>query len=809
MRAGCPNPELIAALARGSLIGEAKIEAESLLAQHESCRDLLRQLHGHKYPNIAGYTISEQVGKGGFGVVYKAVHHPTMRIVALKVLFSKAPLLTSYFENEVQLIARLRHPNIATLYDAQLGAPPLYYTMDYVDGQRLNDYVKTAAVSLSERIELIRQVAEAVGYAHGQGVVHRDIKPQNILVDPQRQPHVIDFGISTRLAPPAAESVAGDGGTRSGARASAHDGPVGTLGYIAPEVVNGQLVDGRADVFALGALLFHCVTLEPARLARDAKLRDEFIRGCRVSQPDDLSAIIGRCIETNPAKRYQTCSELAADLERYQGGRPLHARRDSALIGRWLRIGRLVLRERPLPVRCAIVALVVSFLSLLMWAVQGKYLVTHGLERQTVVIGFTDETRQAILDGRIGKDVEGLNGYNLRSWRALDGRLMEILSLARPRVVAFDHYYEEQPTPEFDAAFVRGARALADRGIPVVVGAQTFDVNGRPVVADALLPALHGIGTLIHSNADYLTDQFQVVYAFKRGFELPVPSFAVAAFAAARFPDCRPEIQLRSEDLLLEIFYRKRNPQPNARNYQDVVDEIALSDVTRIEAGDTRKLAPVAKMMVNDVVAHGMMPHFRDEDWADRLFSVHQVLNASPVELATWFDGKAIVIGGMIRSYRPFEGDLKTLRSGKQFFGVMVHAEALDRLLGAARQQRLRRAALVGFTLMWSCLAAILVSLQPVRRWHSLKKVGAVVTAVVVTGVALCVYAVYAGFEFWLVQLLVAIGTLLVAGGLTFIAKAVNERLRQLAPAAFGSDRPVEMMATTRLATADNSTATR
>src|SRR6185436_6754355 len=136
-----PEPELLDALAAGGLEGDARRHAEELLGTSEAARDYFRRLTAPRFPQIANYTIIAQIGKGGFGVVYKAIHHATERVEALKVLFAKTPLLTSYFENEVHLIARLRHPNIATLYDAQLSTPPLYYTMDFVEGERLNDYV--------------------------------------------------------------------------------------------------------------------------------------------------------------------------------------------------------------------------------------------------------------------------------------------------------------------------------------------------------------------------------------------------------------------------------------------------------------------------------------------------------------------------------------------------------------------------------------------------------------------------------------------------------------------------------------------
>jgi hypothetical protein len=173
----CTQPELVAALARGELPADQRRRVERLLEWSEPCRELFRQLTSGRFPSIPNYTILEQVGQGGFGVVYKAIHHAKQRTEALKVLFGRTPLLTSYFENEVRLISHLQHPHIATLYEAQLATTPPYYTMEFVEGERLNEYLRTHNVSLARRIEIIRTVALAIGYAHDRGVVHRDIKP--------------------------------------------------------------------------------------------------------------------------------------------------------------------------------------------------------------------------------------------------------------------------------------------------------------------------------------------------------------------------------------------------------------------------------------------------------------------------------------------------------------------------------------------------------------------------------------------------------------------------------------------------------
>lgn len=223
-------------------------------------------------------------------MVYKVIHHAKERVEALKVLFGKTPIRAAYFQNEVHLIAKLRHANIATLYEAHLGTPP-YYTMEFVEGEQLDDYVRSRHLPLVDRIQLVKTVAEAVGYAHEQGVVHRDIKPQNILIGTDGQPHIIDFGIAKKLV---LREVSEDDPP------SSPEGVMGTFGYIAPEQIAGEQVDERADIYALGALLYHCITGDPAKFANCSERLTQILYERQVTRAADLAAIIARCVHPVP-----------------------------------------------------------------------------------------------------------------------------------------------------------------------------------------------------------------------------------------------------------------------------------------------------------------------------------------------------------------------------------------------------------------------------------------------------------------------------------------------------------------------------
>lgn len=768
----CPRRELIEAFAHDELDDAERREAERVLEESEPCRELFRQLTAGRYPRLPNYTIIGQVGKGGFGVVYKAIHHAKERTEALKVLFSKTPLLTEYFENEVHLIARLRHPNIATLYEAQLSTPPLYYTMEFVEGERLNDSFKRHEVSLVARIDVIKTVAQAVGYAHEQGVVHRDLKPQNVLLDPEGQAHIVDFGIAKKLAearPSAAQSAA----------KKDHEGPVGTLGYIAPEQEKGGLVDGRADVYALGALLFHSVTGEPARLAGVPDQRMRILRERQVAQPEDLAAIIARCVEESPDKRYGGCAEFVADLDNYLTGRPIMARGAASWAYQAARIGTLVMRESPVTVRTAVLILVTAVLTWYLSAMETHVAGGGGRGDQTVMIGLTDSDIQAISEGRLGADLPGLSKYNIRSWRMLYGQMMERLAEASPRVILVDSYLE-QCSP-FDEYFVRGLRAST---APVVVAALKFDINGEPIMCEKIREEIDGYGTILGGDVRKHPNKYEVTYCIQRGFVPPIPGLALAAFAATRFRDCEPQLKLNAQKLRLQIRYRKRHPKPGESRFEKTTDERPLHHVgtAKDEEGEALKhCVTKGYLEENDKVADALVPVRPDEYWSsqNRTISFEQVLTADTQQLKHWFDERAVVIGQMRHGV-----DQRKRANDEMMFGCQLHAEAIDALLAGTQTRRFTRVELAARTGFWCGVAVLLVSLQGRRRWRSLRQVTLVCCVLFTVGLAIGGTAGIRISERWLLEVLVATTGLLTAGSLTFWTKAVRERQLGLTPSA-------------------------
>ncbi len=295
-----------------------------------------------------GYALEREVHSGGQGVVYAAIQKSTGRRVALKALRESVfstPLERARFEREVQILAGLRHANIVTIHDSGSSHGQLYLVMDFIDGQALDRYGSAQARTIRELLVLFAHVCEAVDAAHVRGIIHRDIKPGNILVDRDGRPHVLDFGLakmSPRYSvvgrePPPAAAV---DGTTSPDPLTETGQFVGSLPWSAPEQADAATmeIDTRSDVYSLGVVLYQLLTgrfpydvVGPVRRVLDniAHVQPLAPRTVRKQIDDEVETIILKCLCKERERRYQTAGELGRDLGHYLRGEPIEAKRDS------------------------------------------------------------------------------------------------------------------------------------------------------------------------------------------------------------------------------------------------------------------------------------------------------------------------------------------------------------------------------------------------------------------------------------------------------------------------------------------------
>ena len=288
--------------------------------------------------SIEGYDLLEEIGRGGMGVVYKALQISTKRIVALKVMLAgpfASPSGRRRFEREAELAARLRHPNIVSVLEGGRVAEQPYYAMDYVSGVRLDLYLAAGQLDLRTTLSLFVQVCEAVEYAHAHGVIHRDLKPANVLIDEEGNPHILDFGLAK-----ATDQV--DSTEILTACVSLPGQVLGTLSYLSPEQAAGapEEIDARTDVHALGVMLFEALTGSlPFNMTGRPSWVIQRILETPPTRPSSLSdrvdseleTIILKALEKEKARRYHSAREMADDIRRYLEGEPILARRPSSL----------------------------------------------------------------------------------------------------------------------------------------------------------------------------------------------------------------------------------------------------------------------------------------------------------------------------------------------------------------------------------------------------------------------------------------------------------------------------------------------
>src|SRR5580658_6749899 len=264
----------------------------------------------------ARYEILDVLGSGGMGSVYKARDLELDRLVALKVIrpeLARNPAIVDRFKQELRLSHLVTHKNVIRMYDLGEDAGLRFITMEFVEGRDLRSIIEEKGkLPPDEAVDILQQTCRALEAAHAVGILHRDLKPQNIMQDAAGRVVVMDFGL--------ARTIEGDGMTQSGAM-------VGTMEYMSPEQALGKQLDQRSDIFALGLICYEMLTGNMpyraesalASLIKRTRERADPVTTYDPAIPGALSGIVSKCLETDIDQRYKNTGEILQDLETWRG----------------------------------------------------------------------------------------------------------------------------------------------------------------------------------------------------------------------------------------------------------------------------------------------------------------------------------------------------------------------------------------------------------------------------------------------------------------------------------------------------------
>ena len=696
----CPDSLTLEAHARDNLPSHAAATLDRHFCECRSCLNRYFELGKPFFaPEISGFQIVKEIGRGRFGVVYKAWWlQDKPRIVALKVLSYGGQMEKTRFEREIAVLKKIDSPWIVKCLESGATGEARYYVMDYIDGVHLDEYLGSSGLSLNEKLAALQRVCRAVADAHAEGVIHRDLKPNNILVDANEQPHILDFGVC---------AVEPEDWSSWDTQTITHPGDIiGTLKYMSPEQAWGGVagpVDERGDIWALGIMLYEIVTDgdypyslgpgsdKPPHEALLQRIRKELPRLPRldlVPRGRDLEVLLERCLAWEPNRRIKTVAALSDDLKRYVR----HERIKTRPLGLSYRLNRLAVGAAARS-RWMFSAAFVAMLGVILWAAAFLFNVGwHGTGRQPqghghpsaalvepdlareqiLIVSISDETIEAVVRFARENGIEGVTP-NVPTWRAVHGHLMKRLANARPVAVVWD-YYCRTPRPG-DAGFVAGIEALENVGVPVILAAATYRDDGTPDLSPSIVGPL---GKRLRHGAidarDMARRPGEFVVAMKRASDVIVPSLAMATLAAVLQPDTRLELDWPGRRPWINLLY-EIGPGAYLRERDRV-------ELTRVILAGSRQ----TNVRPDNLLACNRFALKKPEFWAQRSVPYQSLLTCSDDQLRATTGGKLILFGDLRAPRFGFAADRHRVRYGTSIVdnvpGCYLLADATANLLG-------------------------------------------------------------------------------------------------------------------------------
>ncbi len=650
------------------------------------------------FPEIKGYKIVRKIGPGGGqGLVFEAVKETTKRRVAIKVLRSMIPEAKRLILAEITFLARLDHSDIVHVLDkGETEDGRVFFSMDFCHGRELDQLVHDEELGLRAALEIFHRVCLAVHHLHERGVVHRDIKPKNLLADVNGNVKVVDFGLAKLLAIP---------------DESLDRARVGSRLFMSPEQTRGNPdeIDARTDVYSLGVTMYYILTSafpyepsieqevmfsrirntppEPLREAWDSAFGihpiGKITQGQRCPIDRRLERIVLRALKKNPRNRYENAGALARDLKHFLEEQPLDEPNrtfvdDTLILGyrKFARRHRLTHTALLVMIACTLAGLI--FVPLIFSSITGIDIAFERLLLGSVPIDTSSPALQAVrIIGRTrntnmedlaqGKGIKGVSNDNPRSFRAMHGELLGQLAHSGCRAVVLDLFFQFET--DADRAMSSRIQALSSGTPPIPVvtsgGNWWFGAERPPTISPtiALAPNLWFGSPAVGCNE---ARTVVLHLAAQRGLADALPSLVLAALASYRQRAVDYEILLDRKAQTVTLAY-----------LNGAVDVVRLTSVQTVGAAE--KDWAVYGYRDGDLAGVFFLPQMPNPEELERATVAYEnVLEATPETLQHWFADKVVVLGDV----RPEAQDVvKCPRDGPKYSGCHVIAAGIDAVI--------------------------------------------------------------------------------------------------------------------------------